>query len=90
MGSIYANTLRVENTLGPENVLSFSRPFFIPISKPLPTQPSQRESQRSYQSNRSILDDESIGLEVLDVRGNSTIRSCSQTAGLPRRSYFSD
>ena len=90
MGSIYANTLRVEDTWGLENIPSFSRPFVTPISKPLPTLPSKREVGRSYHSNRGILDDESIDIEVLDMRGKSTLKSRSHTAGLRQKSYSSD
>jgi ATP-binding cassette subfamily B (MDR/TAP) protein 1 len=87
IGSVYANTLRAENAVGPGNIQSFSRPFNTTILKPLPTLPSWRESRRSCHSNHSILDDESVDLELLDVRGKSTRKIRSQTAGLRRRSY---
>ena len=90
MGSIYANTLRVENVWGRGNTPSSSRPFVTLTSKPLPTLPSQRELRRSCYSNRSIADNESIDLEMLDMRGKSTVKSRSQTAVLHRRSYSSD
>lgn len=89
MGSIYANTIGVESAWGPGNIPSFSRPFVTRISKPLPTIPSQREVRRSYPSNCNI-SDESIDLELLDMRGKSTVESRSQTAGLCRGSYSSD
>jgi ATP-binding cassette, subfamily B (MDR/TAP), member 1 len=90
MGSIYANTLRVETAWEPGDILSFSRPFATRISKLLPTLPSQREVRRSYHSNGSILDDESLDFEMLDMRGKGTIKSRSQTSGLRRRSQSSD
>lgn len=90
MGSMYATTLCLENAWGPGDNASFSGPFNTTILKPLPILPAQRESRRSYHSNGTMSDEESVDLEVLDMRGKCTKKSRLRSARVRRRSHASN